>query len=133
MMYMPDAIKAAIQLMEAYLSTREHHADFNLAAMSFSAGELAAEIKRHIPKFEVGFEPDFRQGIADYLGLANHPRLKAKAREANYRRGLMVTDGVFSMDGDVAPLDKLYEVAEKYGVLWPSASPPCPGGLLGSA
>ncbi len=34
-----------------------------------------------------------------------------------YRRGLMVTDGVFSMDGDVAPLDKLYQVAEKYGVL----------------
>jgi len=34
-----------------------------------------------------------------------------------YRRGLMVTDGVFSMDGDVAPLDKLYRVAEKYGVL----------------
>jgi len=35
----------------------------------------------------------------------------------NYRRGLMITDGVFSMDGDVAPLDKLYAVAEKYGVL----------------
>ena len=34
-----------------------------------------------------------------------------------YRRGLLVTDGVFSMDGDIAPLDKLYEVAEKYGVL----------------
>ena len=34
-----------------------------------------------------------------------------------YRRGLMVTDGVFSMDGDIAPLDQLYEVAEKYGVL----------------
>lgn len=35
----------------------------------------------------------------------------------NYRRGLLVTDGVFSMDGDIAPLDKLYEVATKYGVL----------------
>jgi glycine C-acetyltransferase len=35
----------------------------------------------------------------------------------NYRRGLMITDGVFSMDGDVAPLDKLYEVAERYGVM----------------
>src|SRR5512136_3223550 len=34
-----------------------------------------------------------------------------------YRRGLLVTDGVFSMDGDIAPLDKLYEVAETYGVL----------------
>jgi glycine C-acetyltransferase len=35
----------------------------------------------------------------------------------NYRRGLLVTDGVFSMDGDIAPLDQLYEVAEKYGVM----------------
>ncbi|HNS50341.1 MAG TPA: glycine C-acetyltransferase [Anaerolineae bacterium] len=35
----------------------------------------------------------------------------------NYRRGLLVTDGVFSMDGDIAPLDELYEVAEKYGVI----------------
>jgi len=45
--------------------------------------------------------------------------LEAKIKEhlPNYRRGLMVTDGVFSMDGDVAPLDKLYPVAEKYGVL----------------
>jgi glycine C-acetyltransferase len=35
----------------------------------------------------------------------------------NYRRGLLITDGVFSMDGDIAPLDQLYEVAEKYGVM----------------
>ena len=45
--------------------------------------------------------------------------LEAKIKEnlPNYRRGLAITDGVFSMDGDVAPLDELYEVAEKYGVL----------------
>ncbi len=44
---------------------------------------------------------------------------EAKIREnlPNFRRGLLVTDGVFSMDGDVAPLDELYEVAEKYGVI----------------
>lgn len=44
---------------------------------------------------------------------------EAKIREnlPKYRRGLLVTDGVFSMDGDVAPLDQLYEVAEKYGVM----------------
>jgi len=40
-----------------------------------------------------------------------------KENIGNYRRGLLVTDGVFSMDGDVAPLDKLYEVAERYGVM----------------
>jgi glycine C-acetyltransferase len=42
---------------------------------------------------------------------------KVKAHLSDYRRGLVVTDGVFSMDGDVAPLDKLYEVAEKYGLM----------------
>ena len=45
--------------------------------------------------------------------------LEAKIKEhlPNYRRGLMVTDGVFSMDGDIAPLDKLTEIADRYGVL----------------
>ncbi len=65
MMYMPDAIKSAMDLMETDLSRLEHHSNFNLAAMSFSAGELAAEIKRHIPEFQVEYEPDFRQEIAD--------------------------------------------------------------------
>lgn len=40
-----------------------------------------------------------------------------KENIGQYRRGLLVTDGVFSMDGDVAPLDKLYEVAERYGMI----------------
>ena len=65
MMYMPDCIKCTIDLMEADFSRLHHHADFNVAAMSFSAGELAAEIKKHIPDFTVTYEPDFRQAIAD--------------------------------------------------------------------
>jgi nucleoside-diphosphate-sugar epimerase len=65
MMYMPDAIKAAISLMEANLSGLEHHSNFNLAAMSFSAGDLAREIKKHVSGFEVEYAPDFRQKIAD--------------------------------------------------------------------
>ena len=65
MMYMPDCIKGTIDLMEADSSRLVHHADFNLAAMSFPAGELAAEIKVHIPELEVTYEPDFRQSIAD--------------------------------------------------------------------
>jgi nucleoside-diphosphate-sugar epimerase len=65
MMYMPDCIKGTIDLMEADLSRLKHHADFNLAAMSFSAGELVAEIKRHIPEFICEYKPDFRQEIAD--------------------------------------------------------------------
>jgi nucleoside-diphosphate-sugar epimerase len=65
MMYMPDCIKGAIDLMQADRSRLKHHADFNLAAMSFSAGELAAEIKKHIPEFTCEYKPDFRQEIAD--------------------------------------------------------------------
>ncbi|MBM3285157.1 MAG: L-threonine 3-dehydrogenase [Candidatus Aminicenantes bacterium] len=65
MMYMPDCLKATFDLMEADFSKLKHHNDFNVTAMSFSAGELAAEIKKHIPEFTVTYEPDFRQAIAD--------------------------------------------------------------------
>jgi len=65
MMYMPDCIKATLDLAEANPSKLKHHADYNLAAMSFSAGELAASIKKYIPEFVVEYKPDFRQAIAD--------------------------------------------------------------------
>jgi len=65
MMYMPDCIKGTIDLMEADISKLKHHCDFNLTAMSFSAGELADEIKKQIPKFKCDYKPDFRQAIAD--------------------------------------------------------------------
>lgn len=65
MMYMPDCIKGTINLMEADISKLKHHCDFNMASMSFSAGELAAEIKKHIPEFKCIYKPDFRQAIAD--------------------------------------------------------------------
>ncbi len=65
MMYMPDCINATIQLMKADVNKLVHHSDFNLAALSFTAGELAAEIKKHIPEFEITYEPDSRQAIAD--------------------------------------------------------------------
>lgn len=65
MMYMPDCIKGTINLMEADISKLKHHCDFNMASMSFSAGELVAEIKKHIPEFKCIYKPDFRQAIAD--------------------------------------------------------------------
>jgi nucleoside-diphosphate-sugar epimerase len=51
--------------MEADFDKLKHYSDFNVTAMSFSAGELADSIKKHIPEFECTFEPDFRQEIAD--------------------------------------------------------------------
>jgi len=65
MMYMPDCIKATIDLAEAPLDKLKHHSDFNVGAMSFSAGELAASIRKQMPDFECSYEPDFRQEIAD--------------------------------------------------------------------
>ena len=65
MMYMPDCIKATLDIMEADLSKLKHHSDFNLAAISFNPEELAAEIKKHIPSFTIEYDPDSRQAIAD--------------------------------------------------------------------
>jgi nucleoside-diphosphate-sugar epimerase len=65
MMYMPDCIKATMDFMQAPVENLKHHCDFNVTAMSFSAGELADEIKKHIPEFECKFKPDYRQDIAD--------------------------------------------------------------------
>ncbi len=65
MMYMPDCIKSALSLMEALESRVKCRMSYNLTAMSFSAGELATEIKKHIPNFSCEYVPDFRQKIAD--------------------------------------------------------------------
>jgi len=65
MMYMPDCIKATMDLMEAPFDNLKHHSDFNVGSMSFDVIALANEIKKHIPEFEVTYDPDFRQAIAD--------------------------------------------------------------------
>ncbi|HOE58641.1 MAG TPA: NAD-dependent epimerase/dehydratase family protein [Bacteroidales bacterium] len=65
MMYMPDCLKATISLLKADFNKLRHHCDFNVSAMSFSVKELADSIKKYIPEFEVSYEPDFRQKIAD--------------------------------------------------------------------
>ena len=65
MMYMPDAIKATIELMEAPAEKIKVRTSYNIAAMSFSPIEIANEIQRHIPAFKIDFKPDFRQTIAE--------------------------------------------------------------------
>lgn len=65
MMYMPDCIKATIMLMEADIDNLTCHGDYNVAAFSFAPEELAEEIKKHIPEFEIEYKPDFRQKIAE--------------------------------------------------------------------
>jgi len=65
MMYMPDAIRATIELMEASSDKISIRTSYNISAMSFSPREIAAEIKKFIPEFEISYKPDYRQKIAD--------------------------------------------------------------------
>ena len=65
MMFMKDAIKATIDLMEAPAEKVKIHSAYNVAGMSFNPADLAVEIKKHIPGFEISYKPDFRQAIAD--------------------------------------------------------------------
>jgi nucleoside-diphosphate-sugar epimerase len=65
MMYMPDAIRATIELMEADASKITVRSSYNIGAMSFSPGDIAAEIKKHFSKFSIDYKPDSRQNIAD--------------------------------------------------------------------
>ncbi|UOY08472.1 NAD-dependent epimerase/dehydratase family protein [Muricauda sp. SCSIO 64092] len=65
MMYMDDAIRATISLMDAKADDLTVRSSYNLGAISFTPFEIAQSIKNHIPDFEINYEPDFRQQIAD--------------------------------------------------------------------
>ena len=65
MMFMPDAIEGTIGLMEAEASKLTIRSSYNLSALSFNPKEIAAEIKKRIPEFEITYKPDFRQKIAE--------------------------------------------------------------------
>lgn len=65
MMYMPDAIRATIELMEAPAEKISVRHSYNISAISFSPHEIAAAIERHRPGFTISYQPDYRQAIAD--------------------------------------------------------------------
>jgi nucleoside-diphosphate-sugar epimerase len=65
MMYIDDAIKATLDLMDADSKSITQRTSYNVSAMSFTPAEIATEIKKHIPNFEIIYKPDFRQAIAD--------------------------------------------------------------------
>ncbi|MDG4946098.1 NAD-dependent epimerase/dehydratase family protein [Weeksellaceae bacterium KMM 9713] len=65
MMYMDDAIRATIELMQAPKEDLTIHTAYNLQGITFTPEEIAAEIKKHISDFEISYAPDYRQAIAD--------------------------------------------------------------------
>jgi len=65
MMYMDDAIRATIEIMQASSEQIKIRSSYNLSGISFTPAEIAEEIKKHIPDCTISFKPDFRQKIAD--------------------------------------------------------------------
>jgi len=65
MIYMPDAIRATIELMDAAAAQVKVRSSYNVAGLSFTPRELAQQIKRYLPDFEIAYAPDSRQAIAD--------------------------------------------------------------------
>ncbi|HEX7692655.1 MAG TPA: NAD-dependent epimerase/dehydratase family protein [Sediminibacterium sp.] len=65
MMYMPDAIRATLELMDAPVEKISIRTSYNISGMSFSPKEIGAEIAKHVPGFTMQYQPDYRQAIAD--------------------------------------------------------------------
>ena len=65
MMYMPDALRATLELMEAPAEAVSVRTSYNIAGMSFSPEEIAASIQKHIPNFSIHYQSDYRQAIAE--------------------------------------------------------------------
>jgi nucleoside-diphosphate-sugar epimerase len=65
MMYMPDAIRATLELMDAPAEKVKIRSSYNLGGISFTPAQIATEIRKHIPEFTITYKPDFRQAIAN--------------------------------------------------------------------
>ena len=65
MMYMPDALRATLELMEAPADKISIRTSYNISGISFSPAEIATSIKKHIPEFSIDYKPDYRQQIAE--------------------------------------------------------------------
>ena len=94
MMYMPDAIRSTIELMEADASKLSTRLAYNISGMSFSPKEIAESIKKHIPDFSISYKSDFRQKIADSWpqSINDQQALKDWNWEAKYNLESMTTD-----------------------------------------
>ena len=102
MMYMPDAIRATIQLMDAPAEQVRERGAYNLAGISFTPLEIAAAIRRRLPAFTMDCEPDFRQAIA-----ASWPRSiddGAAQRDWGWRPGYDLQAMVDDMLENLRPL-----------------------------
>ena len=99
MMYMPDAISATIDLMEAPAEKISVRTSYNVSAISFSPQEISGEIKRHIPDFTITYSPDYRQAIADSWPQSIDDSVARRdwGWKHEYDLGLMVKDMLMNL------------------------------------
>ena len=101
MMYMPDAIRATIELMEAPKEKITIRSSYNLSAMSFSPKEIGQSITKHIPEFQLTYKPDFRQQIANSWPMSIEDS-KAQADwgwKPHYDLDMMTEDMLLNLKG----------------------------------
>ena len=106
MMYMPDAIRATIELMEADASKISIRTSYNISAMSFSPKEIAAEIKKHIPEFRISYQPDYRQQIAESWPQSIDDTVARK--DWNWKEEYNISRMVKDMLANLAPASPLH-------------------------
>ncbi len=106
MMYMPDVMKAIWQLMQADAQSLTVHTSYNLAAMSFTAAELAAAIQQRIPTFVCHYRPDFRQVIADsWPAVIDDTQARQDWNwQPTYRLSTMVDDMLCQLSAQLGPV-----------------------------
>ncbi len=87
-LFMPDAIKATIDLMEAEADRLTVHSAYNLGGMSITPGQIHAEIAKHIPEFRISYSPDFRQTIAETWPQSVDDSISARDWGCDYKYDL---------------------------------------------
>jgi len=106
MMYMPDAIRATIELMEADASKISIRTSYNISGMSFSPKEIAAEIKKSIPEFIISYKPDYRQQIAESWPQSIDDTVARK--DWNWKEEYNISRMVKDMLANLAPASPLH-------------------------
>jgi len=103
MMYMPDAIRATIELMEAPAEKITVRTSYNISGMSFSPKEIAAEIKNHIPDFTIDYKPDYRMEIAESWPQSIDDSVAKKdwSWKPKYNLSSMTTDMIMNLNNKI--------------------------------
>lgn len=99
MMYMEDAVRATLELMEAPAENITIRTSYNISATQFTPNELTAEIKKHLPLFSISYRPDYRQQIADSWPTSIDDRFARKdwGWQPQYDLAMMTKDMLFQL------------------------------------